>query len=104
MGAPTYGGQNKYAVYTYNSLVHGLPLINGYSGFIPREYYELVSDMQAFPSGGTVERLSKWGAYWIVVHADRYKDRNELRQRLAQLDGIERVQDFGAIWLYRLRR
>lgn len=104
MGEPTYGGQNKYAVYVYNSLYHLHPLVNGYSGFIPGEYYALVKDMQGFPSAATVERLRKWGADWIVVHADRYKDSAKVRKQLEQFGVIEHVRDFDAIWLYRIRR
>jgi hypothetical protein len=104
MGAPTYGAQNKNAMYVYHSVYHRQPLVNGYSGFIPPEYYALVREMQAFPSATTVERLDRWGVEWIVVHADRYRDAAALRRRLDQLSSIELVQDSGSIWLYRIRR
>jgi len=104
MGAPTYGAQNRNAVYIYHSVYHQQPLVNGYSGFIPPEYYALVRDMQAFPSAAAVERLDRWGVEWIVVHANRYRDAAGLRRRLDQLSSIELVQDFGTIWLYRIRR
>ena len=104
MGAPTYGAQNRNAVYIFHSVYHQQPLVNGYSGFIPPEYYALVREMQVFPSAATVERLDRWGVEWIVVHADRYRDAAGLRRRMDELSSVELVQDFGSTWLYRIRR
>ncbi|HZQ08737.1 MAG TPA: hypothetical protein VFD70_19295, partial [Anaerolineae bacterium] len=103
MGKPEFADQDKHVVYTYNSLYHLQPLVNGYSTFIPPDYYALVQDVQNFPSAAAVSRLKAWGAEWIVVHSDEYKNPNRLRARLNALPEIEHVQDFNEIWLYRIR-
>jgi hypothetical protein len=103
MGAPNFADQDKYVEYTYNSVYHWQPLVNGYSTFIPPDYYALVRDMQKFPSQATLARLKAWGVVFVVVHADRYKNSRQVRAKLDSLEGIERVQDFEAIWLYRIK-
>jgi hypothetical protein len=102
MGKPEFADQDKYVVYTYNSLYHLQPLVNGYSTFLPPDYYALVKDVQNFPTKGTVTRLQKWGVQWVVVHSDRLAKADAARVRLDKLKGIVHVQDFGNVWLYRI--
>jgi hypothetical protein len=103
MGQPNFADQDRYVVYTYNSVYHWQPLVNGYSTFIPPEYYALVKDVQAFPSKDSVARLRGWGAIYLVVHSDRYKNTAKLRASLDSQSGIVHIQDFGNIWLYRMQ-
>lgn len=104
MGAPTFADQDKYVAYTYSALYHPYqPIVNGYSTFIPPDYYALVRDMQDFPTRRKINRLQAWGAQWVVVHSDLLKQPQAMRDKLARLPGIEHVQDFGALWLYRIR-
>jgi hypothetical protein len=102
MGAPTFVDQDKHVVYAYNSLYHLQPLVNGYSTFIPPDYYTLVRDVKKFPKGSALKRLRKWGAQWVVVHSDRFKEPSRLRRQLDHRKNIQHVQDFGDIWLYRI--
>lgn len=102
MGKPEFADQDKYVVYTYNSLYHFQPLVNGYSTFLPPDYYALVKDVQNFPTKASVQRLKKWGVNWVVVHSDRFPTPDKTRQKLARLAGIEHIRDFGNIWLYRI--
>lgn len=104
MGAPTFADQDRYVEYTYNSLYHGLPLVNGYSTFIPPDYYKLVKQVRNFPEWNVAKRLQKWGVRWFIIHADRYPDQDKLRAQLAALRFIEPVQEFGDIWLYRVKK
>lgn len=104
MGLPTFTEQGKYAVYTYNSLYHFQPLVNGYATFIPPRYYALVGSMENFPGKRTVLRLGHWGAQWLVVHSDAFRNAPALRAQLDANPNLEHVQDFEKIWLYRIRR
>jgi hypothetical protein len=104
MGQPNFGDQDKYVVYTYNSLYHLQPLVNGYSTFIPPDYYALVKVQQNFPSNRAIKSLAKWGAQWLVIHSDRYQNALQMRAELDVNPNIEHVQDFKDIWLYRIRR
>lgn len=103
MGKPTFADQDKYVEYTYNSVYHWQPLVNGYSTFLPPDYYALVNDVQNFPSRRAFKRLKKWGVQWLVVHSNRYADTDKLRKKLDKQPTLEHVQDFGDIWLYRIR-
>lgn len=105
MGKPTFADQDKHVVYTYNAVYHPLqPLVNGYSTFLPPDYYALVDDMQNFPNRKTVNRLRRWGVQWVIVHADAYGNPERLRKNLSRSKGLEHVRDFDAVWLYRIRR
>lgn len=104
MGAPTFADQDKYVAYTYSALYHPYqPIVNGYSTFIPPDYYALVKDMQGFSSRRTIKRLHDWGAQWVVIHSGAVQEPQKMRDNLARLPGIEHVQDFGDLWLYRIR-
>lgn len=102
MGEPTFVDQDKYVVYAYNSLYHLQPLVNGYSTFIPPDYYALVTDVKNFPDGKAVKRLRKWGVQWLVVHSERYKQPSRLRKQLSKRKNIRHVLDDGDTWLYRM--
>jgi hypothetical protein len=103
MGAPTFADQDKYVAYTYSALYHPYqPIVNGYSTFIPPDYYALVKDMQDFPTRRKIRQLRDWGAQWVVIHSDALKEPQAMREKLARLPHIEHVQDFGALWLYRI--
>lgn len=103
MGEPNFADQDKHVVYTYNSLYHRQPLVNGYSTFIPPEYYALVKEVREFPKKTAVRRLQEWGAQWLVVHSDRYENPTRLLKQLSKRTDLEHVQDFGDIWLYRVQ-
>lgn len=102
MGKPEFADQDKYVVYTYNSLYNFQPLVNGYSTFLPPDYYALVRDVQNFPTKASIKRLKKWGAEWVIVHSERFPKPDKTRQRLDKLKNIVHVQDFGNVWLYRI--
>ncbi len=103
MGKPTFADQDRYVEYTYNSIYHWQPLVNGYSTFIPPKYYALVDEMQHFPTAKTVASLKKWGAVFVVFHSNKLPTPQRYRAALASTPGIEHVQDFGKIWLYRIK-
>jgi len=54
--------------YLYFSTFHWQRLVNGYSGYFPRSYYELGEKMQSFPSRRAVNALKEEGVDYIVVH------------------------------------
>lgn len=104
MGAPTFASQDRYVVYTYSALYHPYqPLVNGYSTFIPPEYYALVQATGAFPTRASIRHLQEWGADWLVVHSASYPNPSRVRAKLARFPGLEHVQDFDDLWLYRIR-
>jgi len=55
-------------LYMYRSTLHWRPLLNGYSGFYPSSYLELLQHMRTFPDTGSLAELQRRGATVLVVH------------------------------------
>jgi hypothetical protein len=49
------------------SLTHGHPLVNGYSGFFPASYDRLQAAMQAFPDERSLTSLQQMGVTYVVL-------------------------------------
>jgi hypothetical protein len=60
------------ATYMYYSTFHWRPLLNGYSGFTPPSYRELLERMEAFPSTDTTTYLRVRGVKYLLVHEAFY--------------------------------
>lgn len=97
-------------VYMYNSTFHWQPIVNGYSGFFPRTFYELSEQMQAFPDERSIAALKERGVDLIVVHAglmDRDKF-GEMTSALLARPDIEAMAQFeesrGPDAVFRLKR
>ncbi len=59
-------------VYIYNSTFHRRRLLNGSSGFIPPDYYQLVFASRSFPDDESLRWLRARGAEYAVLHGDYY--------------------------------
>ncbi|HYG63100.1 MAG TPA: hypothetical protein VEL74_11005 [Thermoanaerobaculia bacterium] len=58
--------------YMYFGTLHWKPMINGYSGYLPADYYWLRENCcWPAPGGSTLERLRSLGMSHIVVHEDK---------------------------------
>jgi hypothetical protein len=54
--------------YSYNSIFHWRPLVNGYSAFAPRPYLQMLDAMKSFPDNRSVGRLQRIGVDFVVLH------------------------------------
>lgn len=54
------------------SLWHWRPLINGYSGYYPRDYLLTAMRMKVFPEEGTIDRLRAHQVRYVIVHRAFY--------------------------------
>jgi hypothetical protein len=60
----------------YALLYHDKKLINGYSGFIPKEYYKRAEYLSIhFPTRSKLAMLKTWGVDAIVVHEDEFTNK-----------------------------
>jgi hypothetical protein len=68
---------NSYPGYdpAYQSwaLWHWKPLVNGYSGYYPRDYLTTIIRMEVFPEDASINRLRAHGVRYIVVHRELYQ-------------------------------
>lgn len=60
------------AEWSFLGTFHHQPLVNGYSGYFPRPYLDLLGALAHFPSGESVWALQKRGVRYVVLHEDRY--------------------------------
>jgi hypothetical protein len=61
--------------YMYFSTMHWQPMLNGYSGFRPSSYIEMVARFEkSFPDDRTLDELRRRGVRAIIVHKDLFRD------------------------------
>lgn len=58
--------------YVYYSTIHWKPLLNGYSGFFPPSYHELLTRLDDFPSQASIDYLRTRDAKYLLVHSGYY--------------------------------
>jgi hypothetical protein len=81
------------------ALVDGHPLVNGYSGFFPTQYFDLREVMQGFPAQG-VASLRARGVRWVVI--DRRRLATGARTELATSPDLTRAFADRRMVVYRL--
>ncbi|MFN3476544.1 MAG: hypothetical protein ACK4Z6_03185 [Candidatus Methylomirabilales bacterium] len=86
------------ARYVYFSVYHWHPLVNGYSGYNPPSYEEIVGHLHGFPSKEGINYLSTIGVRRVILHTDLLMPDEILRWQtpaLAEM-GLEKAAEFGA--------
>ena len=71
---PIHEGEaiTEESLYMYYSTVHWKPLVNGFSGWWPNDYWELVGRLRHFPTSRILRYLlERAPVRYIVVHYDR---------------------------------
>ena len=63
---------NNAVPFMYFSIWHGLPMINGYSGFTPPGYEPLMEGLRAFPAPATIDLLRSSGVTHVTVNCALY--------------------------------
>ncbi|WP_239490764.1 hypothetical protein [Luteitalea sp. TBR-22] len=78
------------AEWTFHGRTHRHPMVNGYSGYFPRDYIDLLGAMIEFPRGASLDALRRVGTRYVVVHEDRYEQADflDFDGRLRRTPGI----------------
>ena len=83
---PFYGERIAFplhAQYMVLSTTHWMPLVNGYSDYIPKDFREAASVLDSFPSNDTFGVLQKHRVRYVTIHWDMYGPRaEEIRAKL----------------------
>ena len=61
------------AEYSFMSIFHWFPLVNGYSGMYPRSYLKRLERLQNFPDPTSLSQLRYDGVRYVILHASRYE-------------------------------
>lgn len=72
MPRPDRLGLSYDSLYMYFSTAHWHHLVNGYSGFHPPSYLELLEHMRQFPDGTAIRALRRRGVDYLIVHGRFY--------------------------------
>ncbi|MBI1310174.1 hypothetical protein GC176_02620 [bacterium] len=83
---------------------HGVPLVNGYSGFFPDEYFSLRNAVaEHFPDESVLHRFEQSGVAFVLV-ATRQIASDDLLEAIAASPLLERVHhDASGVDVYRIR-
>jgi hypothetical protein len=83
---PFYGERIAFplhAQYMALSTSHWMPLVNGYSDYIPQDFREAASVLDSFPSTDTFKVLERHRVRYVGIHWDMYGPRaDEIRTKL----------------------
>jgi hypothetical protein len=83
---PFYGERIAFplhAQYMVLSTTHWMPLVNGYSDYIPQDFREAAVVLDSFPSTDTFKILEKRRVRYVALHWDMYGPRaDETRTKL----------------------
>ena len=77
---PFYGERIAFplhAQYMVLSTTHWMPLVNGYSDYIPKDFREAAAVLDSFPSNDTFGVLQKHRVRYVTIHWDMYGPRAE---------------------------
>ncbi len=90
--------------YMYYSTYHWQPIVNGHSGFLPEDYFDLVRLMETFPASPTLDVLRGLGVDLVIVHGAAYPPTQaaSIEQALAARTDVALVERFGTDTVYRL--
>src|SRR5262249_49336002 len=92
---PMASGFNVF--YMFWSTRHWRPLVNGYSGYAPRDYEETVRRMCDFPDADSIARLRALDVRHILIHESYYPP----KERIALMLAIARNHDLIPVGKYR---
>ena len=92
---PFYGERIAFplhAQYMVLSTTHWMPLVNGYSDYIPQDFREAAFVLDSFPSNDTFAVLQKRRVRYIAIHWDMYGPRaEEIRTKLKPFERYLRL-------------
>lgn len=77
--------------YMYFSMWHWRPMVNGYSGFNPREYVTMIEGTRGFPSTTALDYLRGAGVTHVTIHC-RLWEPDPCADTTRQLDGTAGVR------------
>lgn len=88
------------AQYMLYSTEHWKPMVNGYSGFVPRSYYTHLAALAGFPNQPSLDVLHSLGVTHVFVHREQLS--SAANEELARTPNVQLMASEGPIALFRL--
>jgi hypothetical protein len=73
LASPANGWQSRDWLYMYEGLSHFQKMLNGYSGFAPASYYEMINVMASFPDAGSMAYLRSRRVDYVIVRGGMFR-------------------------------
>jgi hypothetical protein len=96
---------HRHSRYMLGSTAHWLPLVNGYSDYIPPDFVDIALPLASFPNPEGFDILRARRARYAVFHLDLYNTRNRqstLRRIEAYKDYLEPLVQDDDVWLFEI--
>jgi hypothetical protein len=90
------------ARFMMHSTRHWKPMLNGYSGFMPRSYLQHYDQLRRFPDAASIASLEGQGVTHVFVHLNHYGP--SMAADLSAIAALRLVAKEGAIALYEINR
>jgi hypothetical protein len=90
--------------YMYYSTYHWKKLFNGYSGFLPKDYWEILGILQSFPSNKSIDLLENMKVKYVIIHT-KYINKTQwynMSEGLKNYNGIYLKKIFNGDYVYEL--
>lgn len=71
----------------YFSTFHWQTLLNGYSGFFPPSYFDLIEKLKTFPDRRSLDALAARNTQYVLIHGEHLEP-DEYRTLTASADGV----------------
>jgi len=88
----------------YNSRYHFKKIINGYSGYYPPGYLNLVKKLKTFEPENDLNLIKKFKADYIIFHFDKYTEDNKnytINQANCSQE-LQFIKNFDYIYIYKI--
>lgn len=83
--------------YAYWSRLHWNPLINGYSGYYPREFVDAANRTARFPDDRSIEFLKAMDVRYVVVHRRHFEEDEDFVSTVLELSRRPELKRFGSL-------
>jgi hypothetical protein len=91
--------------YMLFSTAHWRPIVNGYSGFLPRSYHEHLAALRTFPDDASLAYLRRIGVTHVAVHPGgfRHAAGQEQLKAMAAQPGLRAAINSPGLIIYKVR-
>jgi hypothetical protein len=96
---------SRHSEYMLNSTSHWMPLVNGYSDYIPPDFRTMVIPVSSFPNPESFNILKQLRAQYVIFHWNFYDHRAvvDVRARIEQYrDYLRPICQEDPVWLFQI--
>lgn len=97
---------NYDVLYVFNSRYHFRKIVNGYSGYTPPGYFNLVTNLKIFEPHLDIPLIKEFQVNYLIFHFDKYTNTQQIKQvvldKVEDSQFIEYVTNFDDSYVFRI--